>query len=125
MNKRDLARYRKLIEEERRLVHDKLGVIESEISARSESQAGGGHAYSNHMADIGSDVMEQEQAFLHASKGNDYLGQLDHALKRIENGTYGNCEECGSKIPAKRLEAFLPARFCIACKSKLEKLHKS
>ena len=77
------------------------------------------------MADIGSDVMEQEQAFLHASKGNDYLGQLDDALNRIEVGTYGCCEECGSKIPAKRLEAFLPARLCIKCKSKLEKLHKS
>ncbi|MCZ6765368.1 MAG: TraR/DksA C4-type zinc finger protein [bacterium] len=124
MNKRDLARYRKLIEAERRLVHDKLGVIESEISDRSD-QTSAGHAYSNHMADIGSDVMEQEQAFLHASKGNDYLGQLDDALKRIEVGTYGSCEECGSKIPVKRLEAFLPARLCIECKSKLEKLHKS
>jgi len=125
MNKRDLARFRKLIEDERRLVHKKLGVIESEISDRAESQAGGGHAYSNHMADIGSDAIEQEQAFLHASKGNDYLGQLDDALKRIELGTYGNCEECENKIPVKRLEAFLPARLCIECKSRLEKLHKN
>ena len=125
MNKRELTRFQKLIAVERALVLQKLGVIGEEISDRSKSAAGGGQAYSNHMADIGTDAMEQEQAFLHASKGNDYLAQLDDALKRIETGAYGNCEECENKIPVKRLEAFLPARLCIACKSRLEKLHKN
>ena len=125
MNKRELTRFQKLIAVERALVLQKLGVIGEEISDRSKSAAGGGQAYSNHMADIGTDAMEQEQAFLHVSQGTDYLGRLDDALRRIEKGIYGDCEECSDKIPVKRLEAFLPARLCIACKSKAEKLHRS
>ena len=125
MTKKELAKFRKLIEAERAAVVEKLGVIESEISDRTANQGGGGQAYSNHMADIGSDAIEQEQAFLHASQGSDYLRLLDDALKRIDNGTYGKCEECDGKIPAKRLEAYLPARLCIDCKSKQEKLNRS
>jgi DnaK suppressor protein len=125
MNKRELAKFRKLIEAERELVLAKLGVIEEEISNRTSSQGSGSQAYSNHMADVGSDAMEQEQAFLHVSKGSNYLKRLDEALKRIDAGTYGNCEDCGGKIPPKRLEAFLPARLCVACKSEQEKLRRS
>lgn len=125
MNKRELARFRKLIEDERQLVREKLGALGEEISDRTASQGGGGRAYSNHMADIGSDAMDQEQAFLHASKGSDYLRLLDEALQRIDDGTYGICEECGGKIPLKRLEAYLSATLCINCKSRQEKLHRS
>lgn len=125
MNKRDLARFRKLIVAERERVLGQLDTIEEEISHRSSSQASGAQGYSNHMADIGSDAIEQEQAFLHASQGSDYLRQLDDALKRIEDGTYGVCEECSGRIPMKRLEAFLAARLCIKCKSRLEKLQRS
>ncbi len=125
MNKRELARFKELIEAEKERVAAQLGSIEEAINDRSAGQAGASQAYSNHMADIGSDAMEQEQAFLHAAQGTDYLRQLDDALKRIEDGTYGVCEECQSKIPVKRLEAFLGAWLCIDCKSKLEKLQRS
>ncbi|UCG53454.1 MAG: TraR/DksA C4-type zinc finger protein [Candidatus Latescibacterota bacterium] len=125
MNKRELARFRKLVEEERERVLKKLGVIGEEISDRTSNKASGSQGYSNHMADIGSDAMEQEQAFLHASQGTDYLRRLDDALKRIEDGTYGVCEECSSKIPVKRLEAYLAAKLCVDCKSKQEKLQRS
>ena len=125
MNKRELTRFRKLIQAERERILGKLGTLEEEISQRSASQGAGGQAYSNHMADIGSDAMEQEQAFLHTSQGTAYLRQLDDALVRIERGTYGQCEECEDKIPVKRLEAFLPAVLCISCKSQQEKLHRS
>jgi RNA polymerase-binding protein DksA len=125
MNKKEQARFKKLIEAERERVVAQLGSIEEAISDRSASQASGAQGYSNHMADIGSDAMEQEQAFLHAAQGSNYLRQLDDALKRIEDGTYGICEECQGKIPVKRLEAYLGARLCIDCKSKLEKLQRS
>jgi DnaK suppressor protein len=62
---------------------------------------------------------------MHASQGTDYLLALEAALKRIERGIYGACENCGSKIPEKRLLAFLAARMCIDCKSKLEKLQRT
>ena len=124
MNKRDLKKFEKLILEERQRVLERLGMIEEEIAGLQSSQTGN-QSYSNHMADIGSDAMETEQAFLHASQGTDYLIALEGALKRIEKGTYGTCEDCGGKIPPKRLEAFLAARLCVACKSKNEKLQRS
>ena len=124
MNKKDLARFKKLIEKERERVISDLGLIEEEIDALSSGQGSGSRGYSNHMADIGSDAMETEQAFLHASQGTGYLRKLDDALKRIEKGTYGTCEVCSGKISVKRLEAYPGARMCIECKSKQEKLQR-
>lgn len=124
MNKKDLQRFRKLIEDERQRVVQRIGMIEEEIQGMAASQSGN-QSYSNHMADIGSDAIEQEQAFLHASQGSDYLMALEDALRRIDKGTYGICEECEEKIPPRRLEAFLAARLCIKCQSRLEKLQRS
>jgi len=124
MNKREMQRYAKLIQEEKRRVLDRLGMIEEEIQGLAAGKSGN-RSYSNHMADIGSESMETEQAFLHASKGTDYLVALEQALKRIEKGIYGTCEECEDKIPTRRLEAFLAARLCVRCKGRLEKTHRS
>ena len=123
MNKRELARFQKLIEDERRKASEGLSVVDAEVQglaiAQSENQS-----YSNHMADAGSDTMETEQAFIHASQESDYLLELNAALKRIERGTYGTCEECSEKIPTKRLEAYLAARLCVTCKGRLEKARR-
>ena len=124
MNKRDLIKFQKLIEEEKRRVLERLGMIEEEIEGLRSSKTGN-QSYSNHMADIGSDSMETEQAFLHASKGTDYLIALDDALKRIEKGLYGVCQDCDEKIPPRRLEAYPAAALCVACKSKAEKMQRS
>ena len=124
MNKRELQRYTKLIESEKRRVLESLNMIEEEIQGLASAQSGN-QSYSNHMADIGSDAMETEQAFLHASQGTNYLVALEQALVRIGKGLYGVCDECGDRIPPKRLEAYLAARRCVPCKGKLEKLHRS
>lgn len=124
MNKRELKRFQKLIEEEKQRVLSRLGMIEEEIAGLRANKTGN-QSYSNHMADIGSDSMETEQAFLHASQGTDYLIALEDALKRIERGTYGICEDCGEKIPVRRLEAYLAVSLCVSCKSKNEKLQRS
>ena len=122
MNKKDLQRFKKLIEDERGRVSEFIDMKEIQGMAASQS---GNQSYSNHMADIGSDAIEQEQAFLHASQGTDYLMALEDALRRIDKGTYGVCEECSEKIPPRRLEAFLAARLCVKCQSKLERLQRS
>ncbi len=124
MNKKELQRFRNLIEEERQRVLQRLGMLEEEIQGMAANQSGN-QSYSNHMADIGSDVIEQEQAFLHASQGTDYVIALEEALRRIDKGTYGVCEECNEKIPPRRLEAFLAARLCIKCQSRAERMQRS
>ena len=50
------------------------------------------------------------------------LQEVDEALDRIANGTYGICEECGGPIGLKRLEARSVAKYCVPCKTKLEKV---
>ena len=124
MTKKEMQRFRTLIETERQRVLQRLGMIEEEIQGMAASQSGN-QSYSNHMADIGSDVIEQEQAFMHASQGTDYLMALEAALRRIDKGTYGVCEDCNEKIPPRRLEAFLAARLCIKCQSRAEKMQRS
>jgi len=124
MTKRDLQRFRKLIEDERQRVLQRLGMIEEEIQGINSRETGN-QSYPNHMADVGSDAMEQEQAFLHASQGTDYLIALEEALRRVDKGTYGTCEECNEKIPPRRLEAFLAARTCVKCQSRLERMQRS
>lgn len=124
MTKRELQRFKKLLEEEKARVLERLDMIEDEIQGLTAAKSGN-TSYSNHMADIGSDAMEQEQAFLHASQGTDYLIALEAALRRVEKGTYGICEDCSEKIPPRRLEAYLAALLCVQCKSKREKLQRS
>jgi DnaK suppressor protein len=46
------------------------------------------------------------------------LDDVEHALRRMEHGTYGTCENCGREIPIERLEAIPFARLCIECKQK-------
>jgi RNA polymerase-binding protein DksA len=43
------------------------------------------------------------------------LEKIKLALKKIENGTYGNCEKCNKEIPQKRLEAYPAAQKCVDC----------
>ncbi len=118
MNKKDLQRFRKLIETEIERVRGNLDVLEED--AKSDADAGS-QAYSNHMADIGSDVMDRERTLMHASKESQYLADLEAALRRIEAGDYGMCESCGKPIPVKRLEAFPAARLCVPCKEAAER----
>lgn len=124
MNKKALEKFRKIIETEKQKVIDSLGHISAEIDSMSSGKSSGSQGYSNHMADIGSDSIEQEQTFLHASQGSDYLMSLEAALKRIDEGTYGICEQCSGKIPLKRLEAYPAANLCLTCKSEQEKLQR-
>ena len=49
------------------------------------------------------------------------LQEVDEALDRIANGTYGICEECGEPIGLKRLKVRPVAKYCVSCKAKQEK----
>ena len=51
------------------------------------------------------------------------LLEVDEALDRIEDGSFGMCEECGEPISLKRLEVMPNARYCIKCQEELERTH--
>ena len=55
---------------------------------------------------------------------SEYLSEIDHALEKFENGTYGICEQCGKQIEPARLEALPHANLCLACKSMQDKKNR-
>jgi DnaK suppressor protein len=74
-----------------------------------------------HMADLGTDSFEQEFTLELMDSERKLIAEIDDALKRVENGTYGICEVGGEPIPKQRLNAIPWARCCINCASLLEK----
>ncbi|MBX6313648.1 MAG: TraR/DksA C4-type zinc finger protein [Isosphaeraceae bacterium] len=73
-----------------------------------------------HMADVGTDNYDQEFTLGLIENEQATLDQIQAALDRIEAGTFGRCEECGSPIAKARLQALPYTRFCIECARKLE-----
>jgi RNA polymerase-binding protein DksA len=74
-----------------------------------------------HMADIGSDNYEQEFSLSLMENEGAALAKIEDSLERIEDGTYGACEECGGKIPKTRLNAIPYATLCVKCASQHER----
>ncbi len=74
-----------------------------------------------HMADVGTDAYEVENTLGLMDSERKILVEIDDALARIENGTYGICQGSGETIPKQRLEAIPWARYCVKCASQLEK----
>ena len=60
-------------------------------------------------------VLERELAESGAARAQEAVADIEHALERLESGTYGWCEDCGVPIPFERLEAIPSARLCVAC----------
>ena len=60
-------------------------------------------------------VLERELAEAGARRAQEALAEIEHALARLQDGTYGRCEACGAAVPFERLEAIPSARFCVAC----------
>ena len=72
-------------------------------------------------ADAGSKTFEREQEQSIAANRLDLLTQFEHAVERIDAGTYGYCESCGKPIPKARLKAFPAATLDVACKQREER----
>lgn len=87
---------------------------------KSGQQSGGESTMPIHMADIGSDAFEQEFTISLMQNDEETLSLIEGALERIEEGTYGACEECEVSIPKTRLNAIPFANFCVKCAEKLQ-----
>jgi len=122
MKKKDLEKYEALLLAKRKeLVVEMELLKKSTLDSTIKEASGELSSYSTHMADQGTDADEREKAFLFASKSGRLLYHVDEALRRIQDKTYGKCQECGQEISQARLEAVPHARLCIACKEKEEK----
>ena len=111
----------RLLEERARLVKE-LGYLEQNVLKQNQRDSSGDlSGYSFHMADLGTDAMEREKAFLFASAEGRAIYDVDEALRRLYGGNYGTCESCGQPIARERLEVVPHARLCVRCKEREEK----
>jgi len=121
MPKKALKKYKALLLKEREKIEGGISHITNEALKTSQRDASGDlSGYSFHMADVASDNYEVEFSLGRASDEQNIMYTIDEALKRVEDGTYGNCTQCGKPIPKKRLEALPHTELCIACQSKNE-----
>ena len=77
-----------------------------------------------HMADVSSDNSRHEMELRMLTEEGDVLQLIEAAIKRLANGEYGRCQECGEQIPEGRLRIRPYAIFCIKCKTKHEQQAK-
>jgi DnaK suppressor protein len=75
-------------------------------------------------ADLSSQDMDQGVDYSLMEMRYEQYKDIADAFRRLENGTYGLCEECGQEIALKRLEVNPLARYCVACKTQLEEMQK-
>lgn len=77
--------------------------------------------YDNHPADLGSELYSAEMNMALKVHEQDRLNEVNKALQKFENGTYGKCERCKKEIGYERLEAMPYAKYCMECESSEEK----
>ena len=121
-SQKDHVQFKTALQEMRRRIAGGLEHIEHEALKKSQRDAAGDlSGYSLHMADVATDNFDMEFNINLASNEQQYLNLIDSALRKIDEGTYGACEECEKTIPQKRLLAVPFARLCIACQELEEK----
>jgi len=122
LDKKQLDEYRRLIARRKNEILDNIDHISEDTLKKSQKDAAGDiSGYTYHMADVATDTYDREFSLSIASNERQMLYELDDALKRIEEGTFGICEDCKSLISKTRLKAIPYARLCLNCQQKKEK----
>ena len=120
--RKELEYYRELILKTKDKVLDEIKHISDDTLKKSQKDAAGDiSGYTYHMADVASDTYDREFSLGLASNEREALYELDDAIKKIDEGTFGICEECKSLITKVRLKAVPYTRLCVKCQQKKEK----
>jgi DnaK suppressor protein len=124
-SKKELAEFKAVILEKRTEIIDQLQNLKEQMMDESTGQyVNENSPYSLHMAEQGTDAQEREKLYLWAQRETKFLGYLEDALQRIDNGTYGVCidslelPEGPHLIPKNRLLAVPHTQHCVNCKNK-------
>jgi RNA polymerase-binding protein DksA len=117
----DAARH--LLDEERtRLEGVRASLAEDKLDSESEqenlSELSG---YDQHQADVGTETFEREKDLAILERVEAELSDVERALRRLDDGTYGTCEVCGRPISEERLEAMPATRLCIEHQAEAER----
>ncbi|MCB1243933.1 MAG: TraR/DksA C4-type zinc finger protein [Verrucomicrobiae bacterium] len=105
------------------LLSQMQGIAKDTLRSRAEGSEAS--AFGMHQADAGSDAYDRDFALNLLSQEQDALHEINEALRRVEDGTYGICEISGNRIPEARLRAIPFARLTVQCQEELEKQQMS
>jgi RNA polymerase-binding protein DksA len=114
----EIQKFRKLLLAKRNELLGNVTTIEDETFKKERSELS---SMPFHMADAGSDNFEQEFALDLMDSEKKLLVEINDALRRIDEGTYGICEGRGEPISKARLNAIPWARYCVVCAELKEK----
>ncbi|MDD5465880.1 MAG: TraR/DksA family transcriptional regulator [Candidatus Omnitrophica bacterium] len=121
-SKKDLKEFKKIVLKKKEEIFEDFKHISDDTLRKSQKEASGDiSGYTYHMADVATDNYDREFSLGLASNERKVLYELDDALKRIEDGSFGVCDDCKSQITKIRLKAVPSARLCIKCQQKREK----
>jgi len=110
----DTEHFRTMLEEERGRVQSAIKNLSDEHPGSVEDETDDlATASDNHMGDLASVTVNREIDYSLGENSEQVLADIDAALKRIEDGSYGTCTRCGKEIGEERLEAMPWAALCI------------
>lgn len=116
LKKHEIAQFKKRLEEMRVQIAMAVEGTKKEVTTPDESKG-----YSQHSADEGTDDFVKQINLEVTNKEFGLLRQIDRALEKIEEGTYGVCDISGEEIPTKRLDAVPYATMTVKAQEKFEK----
>ncbi len=102
------------------LLSDKKRIL-ADVSAKIRKESSQGQREIGDIYDIASDERERELSLMLGDRERKKLAEIDLALERINEGSYGICEECGEPVGEKRLKVLPFTRVCVDCQSRLER----
>ena len=118
LKKKDLKRFREI------LLGKKAEILKNAKRTLSEDMTLDSDDLPDEM-DLASSEYLQSFTFRLRGREKTFLKKIDHALAKIDEGTFGICEECEEPISAKRLEARPETTLCIRCKEDQERIEKA
>ena len=124
LSKSQLKQFRGALLQERAKFAGEIRAIAREASKNPREASGDLSSYTVHMADMSADTYERELSLNIASSEQEVLYQIDEALKRFDEGTYGVCQQCNTPITLSRLKAVPYTSLCIACQRAKEQKAK-
>lgn len=119
--KKELTELRKRLEDERDELRRQGQEIEEASFRNPQSELSGEVAFDEEYADAGTATFERERDLSLSNNIKDLTEKIEHALERIEQGSYGLCERCGRPIEKARIRALPYATLCIKDKQAEER----
>ncbi len=116
-DERFLASQRAALERERVTYLEQAASLKAEAESLVEEMEPGDIQFDDESGEGGTVTVDRERDLALSAQAMAAVEEIDHALAKMNNGTYGICENCGKLIPKARLEALPYARLCIDCKS--------